>query len=69
MADAMLEYRIDNGGHPDGALMNARGIRASLDAGDVTRGDLLVMFPFGNAVVDVELTGKQLWDVFEGISM
>lgn len=67
IADAMVEYRIANGGHPDGAIINAGGIRASIDAGQITKGDILQCFPFMNAVVDLKFTGKQLWDIFEGI--
>lgn len=63
MADAMAWYRQ---GHTDGALMNAGGIRASLNKGDITKGDALTVFPFMNAVVDLPLTGQQIWDTFEG---
>ncbi|KAG8952979.1 hypothetical protein FRC04_003431 [Tulasnella sp. 424] len=65
ITDAMIEYRLANGGHPDGAIMNAGGIRASIDAGQITKGGILQCFPFMNAVVDLEFTGKQLWDIFE----
>ncbi|KAG8897127.1 hypothetical protein FRC00_004788 [Tulasnella sp. 408] len=67
IADAMLEYRLANGGLPDGAIINAGGIRTSIDAGQITKGVILQCFPFMNAVVDLKLTGKQLWDIFEGI--
>lgn len=48
--------------------MNAGGLRASIDAGNVTRSDVLTTFPFLNAATDLKLTGQQLWDLFEGMS-
>lgn len=67
MADAMLDYRI--GGNPDvtGVIINAGGVRATIDEGQITRGEVLTAFPFGNAVVELKFTGKELWDIFEGI--
>ncbi|RPB17436.1 5'-nucleotidase [Morchella conica CCBAS932] len=67
MADAMVDYRIE--GNPDvaGAIINAGGIRATIDEGPITRGEVLTSFPFGNAIVEVSFTGEELWKVFEGI--
>lgn len=67
MADAMLDYRIS--GNPDvsGAIINAGGIRATIDEGPITRGEVLTSFPFGNAIVEVTFSGQELWDIFEGI--
>ena len=67
MADAMLAYRKNNSKDVDFALINAGGVRATIDEGDITRGEVLTSFPFGNAIVQIALTGKQLWDVLEGI--
>ncbi|KAK4223431.1 putative 5'-nucleotidase precursor [Podospora fimiseda] len=66
MADAMLEYRL-NSSSVDFALINAGGIRATIDAGPITRGEVLTAFPFGNSIVEITVTGKQLWDTFAGI--
>ncbi|KAK3312571.1 Metallo-dependent phosphatase-like protein [Apodospora peruviana] len=70
ICDAMLEYRL-NGSTPENApafaMTNAGGIRATIDEGPITRGEVLTSFPFGNAVVEVTLTGQQIWDAFEGI--
>lgn len=68
MADALLWYRTTNNSKVDGAIMNAGGLRASIDAGNVTRSDVLTTFPFLNAATDLKLTGQQLWDLFEGMS-
>ena len=70
MNSAMLTYRL-NGTTPDTApdfaLINAGGIRATIDEGPVTRGEVLTAFPFGNALVDVTTSGERLWAAFEGI--
>ena len=67
MADAMLAYRKNDSQSVDLALINAGGVRATIDEGPITRGEVLTSFPFGNAIVELELTGDELWTVFEGI--
>ena len=47
------------------ALMNPGGIRADLNAGEVTFGELATIQPFDNAVRRVELTGDQLRRILE----
>jgi 5'-nucleotidase len=49
----------------DFALMNPGGIRADLDAGQVTWGELFTIQPFGNSLVKLELTGEQIVRVLE----
>lgn len=67
MADAMLSYRQAANPDVDFALINAGGIRASIDQGDITRGEVLTSFPFGNAIVELQYTGQELQAVLEGI--
>ncbi|KAK9896117.1 5'-nucleotidase [Cystobasidium minutum MCA 4210] len=67
MTDAMVYYRNRNGGTVDFALHNAGGIRATIDAPEITRGEVLTAFPFGNQIVDIQFTGQQIWGIFEGI--
>ncbi|KAM0722847.1 hypothetical protein Q7P37_001045 [Cladosporium fusiforme] len=67
MADAMLEYRLNNSDSADFAIINAGGIRATIEEGEITRGDILNSFPFGNSLVEVQISGEDLWSVFEGI--
>lgn len=67
MADAMLEYRLNVSDTADFALINNGGIRASIDIGPVTRGEVLTSFPFGNAIVEIELSGEDLWKTLEGV--
>ncbi|TYR80662.1 bifunctional 2',3'-cyclic-nucleotide 2'-phosphodiesterase/3'-nucleotidase [Priestia megaterium] len=44
----------------DFALMNGGGVRAQLDAGEVTFGDLFAIQPFGNVLNKVKLSGADL---------
>lgn len=62
-ADALEDYRSDS----VAGIMNAGGMRKEVEAGDVTLQDALEVFPFGNSVTQLDFTGKQLWDAFEGI--
>lgn len=65
ICDAMLAYRA-NQSDVAGCFVNGGGIRVDLPVGNVTRGDVITAFPFGNAVTEVVLTGKELWDIFAG---
>ncbi|MES1204997.1 MAG: bifunctional metallophosphatase/5'-nucleotidase [Pseudomonadota bacterium] len=49
----------------DVAFMNPGGIRAGLNAGDITWGELFVVQPFGNNLVRMNLTGAQIRQVLE----
>ena len=42
------------------ALQNPGGMRADLDAGPITRGDVYAVMPFDNSIVTLELTGALL---------
>ncbi|MGL5542158.1 MAG: bifunctional metallophosphatase/5'-nucleotidase [Fusobacteriaceae bacterium] len=44
----------------DMSLTNGGGIRASINAGDITVGDVVTVLPFGNYVVTKELTGADI---------
>lgn len=67
MTDAMLEYRKNSTDEVDFALINAGGIRATIDVGPITRGEVLTSFPFGNAIVELTLSGEEIWKVIEGV--
>lgn len=47
------------------AITNGGGIRASIKAGDITKGDLISVLPFGNFIVTKYLTGAEIKDVIE----
>lgn len=44
----------------DFVLVNGGGIRSSISKGEITKGDILSTFPFGNTVRVLELTGKDV---------
>ncbi len=51
------------------SLQNGGGIRTSIDAGPVTKGEIISVLPFGNTVVVKEITGAQVIEAIEnGIS-
>jgi 5'-nucleotidase len=47
----------------DFAMMNGGGVRAALDAGPITFGDLFTIQPFGNTLNKVSLTGAEIRQV------
>jgi len=67
MTDAMLTYRRNQSATAHFALINSGGIRATIDAGPITRGEVLTSFPFGNAIVEISITGDELWKTLEGV--
>ncbi|MBS4190212.1 5'-nucleotidase C-terminal domain-containing protein [Bacillus sp. FJAT-49705] len=44
----------------DMAVTNGGGIRASINEGTITKGDVVTVLPFGNYIVTKELTGAQI---------
>ncbi len=46
----------------DVAVMNSGGIRASLEAGDITYKDILTVQPFGNTICKLSVSGSELLD-------
>ncbi len=60
ITDAMIEVT-----GADVAFTNGGGIRADIQAGEVTVGDIISVLPFGNIIVTIELTGQELLDVLE----
>ncbi|MGA6203211.1 bifunctional metallophosphatase/5'-nucleotidase [Nocardia testacea] len=64
IADAMLEV---TGGpaRAVAAFMNPGGVRADIDPGPITYGAIHETQPFGNQVVTVTLTGRQILDLLE----
>lgn len=58
--DAMLDIT-----GADVALTNGGGIRASIPAGQISKGNILEVFPFGNYIVVLELTGEDIIKALE----
>ncbi|WP_164779650.1 S-layer homology domain-containing protein [Paenibacillus kobensis] len=50
-------------------IQNGGGIRASIDAGDITLGELLTVMPFGNNLTALKMTGAEIAAALEnGVS-
>ncbi|WP_313892663.1 5'-nucleotidase C-terminal domain-containing protein [Psychrobacillus sp.] len=47
------------------AFQNGGGIRAGIDAGPITVGEVITVLPFGNTLATMELTGAELKAAFE----
>ena len=60
ITDAMLDA-VD----ADVAITNGGGIRASIDKGKVTRGEVITVLPFGNTVIVKEIKGSTLFNAVE----
>lgn len=56
-------YRYELG--TDIGLMNGGGIRAGIQAGNITYEDALKVYPYGNMICSVRVTGQQLKDALE----
>ncbi len=64
IAEAFLEVS-----GADIALTNGGGIRASINVGEVTKGEVLTVLPYGNTVRVIELTGADVLAAIEnGVS-
>ena len=71
ITDAMV-WCATNGGEDLGvpaenviAITNGGGIRATIEAGDITKKDVNTVLPFGNTVAYVTVTGEDLLEVLE----
>ncbi|WP_127115042.1 bifunctional metallophosphatase/5'-nucleotidase [Shimia sediminis] len=67
VADAMLDRVADQG--VTIAIANSGGLRASIDAGDVTMGEVLTVLPFQNTLSTFQVSGQTVIDALEnGVS-
>ncbi|MGR3581427.1 MAG: bifunctional metallophosphatase/5'-nucleotidase, partial [Sagittula sp.] len=67
VADAMLDRVKDQG--IEVAIANGGGLRASIDAGEVTMGEVLTVLPFQNTLSTFQVTGATLVEALEnGVS-
>lgn len=58
VADAMLDRVKDQG--VTIAIQNGGGVRASIDAGDITKGEVLTVLPFSNTLATFQLKGSDI---------
>ncbi|EAQ04852.1 Ser/Thr protein phosphatase/nucleotidase, putative [Pseudooceanicola batsensis HTCC2597] len=67
VADAMLDRVADQGVQI--AIANSGGLRASIDAGEVTMGEVLTVLPFQNTLSTFEASGATIVEALEnGVS-
>ena len=67
VADALLDRVKDQG--VDFAIMNSGGLRASIDAGEVTMGEVLTVLPFQNTLATFQISGADIVAALEnGVS-
>lgn len=67
VADAMLDRVKDQG--VTIAIANSGGLRSSIDAGDVTMGEVLTVLPFQNTLSTFQVSGQTMIDALEnGVS-
>lgn len=68
-ADVLVETSTATGlPRADVGLINMGGLRSNMPRGIVRRGDIMLISPFDNQVVVVEVTGKQLMRLFHNIA-
>ena len=67
-ADAMLQFAERQWGGADFSVMNMGGLRATLNGGKITVGNLYEIFPFDNNLVLLELPGKAVKDFFDYVA-
>lgn len=64
--DAILTIaRRESGRTVDAAITNGGGIRETIPAGDITKNDMITVFPFGNEITLVTVTGSELLEALE----
>jgi 5'-nucleotidase/UDP-sugar diphosphatase len=67
VADAMLDRVADQG--VTVAIQNGGGLRSSIDAGEITMGEVVTVLPFSNTLATVDISGADIIDALEnGVS-
>ena len=64
LSKLLCEAMTEAGG-ADLTITNGGGIRASIDAGIVTRGDVFNVLPFNNSVITCEISGADIYAALE----
>ncbi|KZV91650.1 Metallo-dependent phosphatase [Exidia glandulosa HHB12029] len=67
ITDVMVAFRRKAGATVHGAVFNSGGIRATIPAGEIRRSHVMTALPFENVIVDMHLTGQELWRTFSGM--
>lgn len=65
----LLADAIRNVSNSDIGMTNGGGIRASIEAGTITKGNIVTVLPFGNQIVQLKVTGEDIVAALEnGVS-
>ena len=65
ITDALVWKATQEGEAVDAAITNGGGIRATIEAGDITKKDINTVLPFGNTLSIIKITGAELLEVLE----
>ena len=65
ITDALVWKATQEGEAVDAAITNGGGIRATIEAGDITKKDVNTVLPFGNTLSIIKITGAELLEVLE----
>ena len=65
ITDGMLDKAKEFNPETVIAMQNGGGIRAAIDKGDITVGEVITVLPFGNTLATMELTGEQIIEALE----
>ncbi len=65
MGDMVADAMLDAYPQFDFAVTNSGGLRQDIDAGVVHVGDLISAFPFPNTIVQLEIKGSDMREIFE----
>ncbi|MCM3162616.1 5'-nucleotidase C-terminal domain-containing protein [Metabacillus litoralis] len=65
ITDGMLDKAKQFNSNVVIAMQNGGGIRAAIDKGEITLGDVLTTLPFGNTLATIELTGAEIKEALE----
>ena len=65
ITDALVWKATEAGESVDAAITNGGGIRATIEAGDITKKDINTVLPFGNTLSIIKITGSELLEVLE----
>ena len=65
ITDALVWGAEQQGETVDAAITNGGGIRATIEAGDITKKDVNTVLPFGNTLSIIKITGTELLEVLE----
>ena len=65
ITDALVWGAEQQGETVDAAITNGGGIRATIEAGDITKKDINTVLPFGNTLSIIKITGTELLEVLE----